>query len=165
MIAPYSLYLQTNIRIDDQGTAKIAGFASATLSNIESEDIDEPVESRWCSPEILDPGAFGLAKAKATKSSDVYAFGMLAYEVGSSFHVVPRPCSSCAQTFSGQIPFHDRQSAAVTVAVITANERPPRPGHQELSDQLWEMIQKCWQTNPSQRPTIREVVKFLENKA
>ena len=87
---------QTNIRIDDKGAAKIAGFASATLPNITSEDIDEPVESRWCSPELLHPGPFGLAKAKTTKASDVYAFGMLAYEVSSSFRLVPQHYSICS---------------------------------------------------------------------
>ena len=49
------------------------------------EDVDESVEphaSRWCSPEILHPDSFGLAKARLTKASDIYAFGMLAYEVG-----------------------------------------------------------------------------------
>lgn len=84
----YSSYLQTNIRIDERGSARIAGFASATIaleSGIALEDVDESVESnvsRWRSPEILHPGGFGLTKARTTKASDIYAFGMLAYEVG-----------------------------------------------------------------------------------
>ena len=164
MSALHSLCPQINIRIDDQGVAKMAGFASATLSNIASEDDDLPVKPRWCSPEIIHPDAFGLTKAKATKASDMYAFGMLAYEVGSSSHVVPRPYSTCTQIFSGRIPFHDMHGAAVVIAVITTNERPPRPDHQELSDQLWKMIEKCWRMDPSQRSTIQEAVAFLEDK-
>lgn len=99
MAALYSLYLQKNIRIDDQGTARIAGFASATIilqPNITLEDIDESVESnvsRWCSPEILHPGGFGLTKARITKAGDMYAFGMLAYEVSPIFWVGFRCCS------------------------------------------------------------------------
>lgn len=87
----YSLRLQKNIRIDDHGTARIAGFATATIilqPDIALEDIDGSVESnvsRWCSPEILHPGGFGLTKARVTKASDIYAFGMLAYEVGPTF--------------------------------------------------------------------------------
>ena len=53
-----------------------------------SDDGDASLEinlSRWCSPEIAHPGGFGLTKAKVTKASDMYAFGMLAYEVGPSF--------------------------------------------------------------------------------
>ena len=69
----------------------MAGFASATIilhPNVALEDIDESVESnvsRWCSPEILHPGGFGLTKARPTKAGDMYAFGMLAYEVGPIF--------------------------------------------------------------------------------
>jgi len=86
-----SLHLQKNIRIDGRGVAQIAEFASATMileSDTALEDIDESVEanmSRWCSPEILHPGSFGLTEAKVTKASDIYAFGMLAYEVGLAF--------------------------------------------------------------------------------
>lgn len=96
----FSLYLQANIRIDEQGVARIAEFSSATIileRDIAFEDIDESAESnvsRWCSPEILHPGSFGLTKEKATKASDMYAFGMLAYEVGPAFYVVPRCCST-----------------------------------------------------------------------
>ena len=46
--------------------------------------------------------------------------------------------------------------------MITTNERPSRPAHQQLSDQLWEMIEMCWRRDPSQRPTTREVTTFLE---
>jgi hypothetical protein len=95
----------------------------------------------------------------------MYAFGMLAYEVGSSFRIVPRqPCSISAQIFSGRMPFHDFQGAAVVIAVVTRNERPPRPPHRELSGQLWAMIERSWQTDPSQRPTIQEFVTLLEDK-
>ena len=60
------------------------------------------------------------------------------------------------------MPFHDRTDTAAVVTVITTDERPSRPGHQQLSDQLWEMIERCWRKNPSERPAIREVVTLLE---
>lgn len=52
--------------------------------------------------------------------------------------------------------------ATAAAAVIFTDERPSRPTHQQLSDQLWQVIEKCWQRDPSQRPTILEVVTFLE---
>ena len=60
------------------------------------------------------------------------------------------------------MPFHDRADTAAVATVITTDQRPPRPAHQQLFDRLWEMIEKCWRKDPSQRPTIREVVTFLE---
>ena len=86
--ALYSSCLQINIRIDERGSARIAGFAFATLaleSGFVLEDVNEADglnSSRWCSPEILHPDSFGLTRARLTKASDIYAFGMLAYEVG-----------------------------------------------------------------------------------
>jgi hypothetical protein len=65
----------------------IAGFSSAALLGIVSEGVDEPAESnasRWCSPEIHRPDGSELTKAR-----DIYAFGMLAYTVGSSFRMIP----------------------------------------------------------------------------
>ena len=168
MTALYLSSFQTNIRIDNQGTARIAGFASATLQlepNITLEDVDGSDEfdaSRWCSPEILHPSGFGLTKAKATKASDMYAFGMLAYEVSFDFWVTPQRYSIRTQIFSDRLPFHDSKDTAVVITVITSDERPPRPTHPELSDKLWELIEKCWRRDPSQRPAIQEVVKFLE---
>ena len=99
MTALYLIFFQANIRIDNQGTARIAGFASATLqleADIALEYADGSDEfnvSRWCSPEILHPSGFGLTKAKATKASDVYAFGMLAYEASFDFWITPQRCS------------------------------------------------------------------------
>lgn len=92
----------------------------------------------------------------------MYAFGMLAYEVGLAFYVVPRCCLIRTQIFSGRAPFHERTDVAIAATVIITDERPSRPTHQQLSDQLWEIIEKCWFRDPSQRPTILEVVTFLE---
>jgi len=39
---------------------------------------------RWMSPELLDPGMFGLDNGRPTKQSDCYALGMVIYEVGAS---------------------------------------------------------------------------------
>ena len=64
--------------------------------------------------------------------------------------------------FSGKVPFHGVQDTVVVVNVIAKDERPLRPAHSQLSDPLWEMIQKCWRREPSERPTIQEVVTFLE---
>ena len=89
MNAMCSPYFQNNILIDGQEVARIAEFASATMiPDIALEGIGESVGasvSRWCSPEILHPGTLGLTKVKFTRASDIYAFGMLAYEVGPAF--------------------------------------------------------------------------------
>jgi serine/threonine protein kinase len=42
------------------------------------------------SPEMLWPERFGVKDAKATKESDVYALGILIYEVRALFVAQPR---------------------------------------------------------------------------
>ena len=77
--------------------------------------------------------------------------------------MIPQRCSHRAQIFSGRLPFYDHgKDTAVVMTVITSDRRPPRPDHPQLTDGLWGMIEKCWRTDPSERATIEEVVKFLE---
>lgn len=40
--------------------------------------------------------------------------------------------------------------------------RPPRPDDPELSDRVWDMINLCWGSMPSQRITTEDVVYILE---
>ena len=40
--------------------------------------------------------------------------------------------------------------------------RPPRPDHPELSDRVWGMINGCWESVPSRRRTVMEVIAVLE---
>ena len=53
----------------------------------------------------------------------------------------------------------------VDIAVILSMSdgvRPPRPHDPELSDRVWDMINRCWANIPSQRITMGEAVSVLE---
>ena len=43
-------------------------------------------------------------------------------------------------------------------------DRPPRPDHPEVSDQVWHMIKKCWHDVPSRRMSISEALNVLETE-
>ena len=47
-------------------------------------------------PELLHPEAFGLSDARSTKPSDVYAFGVLAYQVNHILIAFPTEYSTHA---------------------------------------------------------------------
>lgn len=76
--------LQTNVLIGSEDTPRIAGLGSA-LVNWQPSPVawsDESHELTRCSaPELVNPGAFGLAGLHPTKASDIYALGVLAYQV------------------------------------------------------------------------------------
>ena len=51
---------------------------------------------------------------------------------------------------------------AAVIFSVFQNERPSRPLHPEVSDRVWDMIQRCWRGTPSQRMTAADVVQLLE---
>ena len=50
------------------------------------------------------------------------------------------------------------------VYLMLEGSRPPRPDDPELSDRVWDMINLCWESTPSQRITIADVVYVLETE-
>jgi len=45
---------------------------------------------------------------------------------------------------------------------ILSGKRPERPTHPSLTDELWDLIQRCWDQEPQLRPGISEVVSYLQ---
>src|SRR5438874_5739217 len=84
-------------------------------------------------------------KKQKTKESDIYSVGMLMWEI-----------------FVGHPPFDDRAHDADLILKICEGLRPQILP--EMSDDYAQMMQKCWDANPSKRPTIWELVMFSQNK-
>ena len=81
----YSLTIfQTNILVDVCGHAHLGGLGTALVtSDTPGVDIDRFFHG--AAPELADNECIGLSDTRATKASDVYAFGVLAWEVGTVF--------------------------------------------------------------------------------
>jgi hypothetical protein len=100
------------------------------------------------SPELFHPENFGLEDSRRTKRSDCYALGMVIYEV-----------------LSGQVPFH-RCNVYAVVAKVSGGERPGRPRGAEgesFTDGIWRILERCWTSNPDNRPRIEDVLLCLED--
>ena len=99
------------------------------------------------SPELFYPDKSGLKDTRPTKQSDCYALGMVIYEV-----------------LSGQVPFTPFHYCIVIRKVIEG-ERPTRPNGREgewFTDDLWQTLDRCWATEPQQRPSAGVVLECLE---
>jgi len=99
------------------------------------------------SPELFNPGKFGLQDSRPTKRSDCYALGMVIYEV-----------------LSGKAPFSRYHHYEVVVKVLEG-ERPGRPQGMEgmwLKGDVWRILECCWRSIPGDRPGIRDVLQCLE---
>lgn len=142
---------KANILIDNVGHARLSGFGLLAIvsdrSAIPSSVITgSPV--RWMSPELLSPEKFGLKGGHPTKESDCYSLGMVIYEV-----------------LSDLIPYSLYNHITV-VQKILDGERPAKPGGAKgewFTGGLWETLGLCWKPKPNDRPTLRAVLRCLED--
>ena len=95
----------------------------------------------YIAPELLR----GKNNTKNTKETDIYSVGMLMWEI-----------------FSGHPPFDDRAHNHKLIFDICEGLRPPTLPKMPVD--YVEMMQKCWDTDPSKRPTIDELWDFSFNK-
>ncbi|KIO27637.1 hypothetical protein M407DRAFT_23069 [Tulasnella calospora MUT 4182] len=84
----------------------------------------------WCSPEILN----GVPRAPA---SDVYSWAWL--------------------IMTGKLPYEETIVDFVIIRQIFESPLPQVDGKSRLSDclQVWELMTRCWNGDPLQRPTAR----------
>jgi serine/threonine protein kinase len=139
--------LKANILIDQTGRALLADFGLLTIiadptNLLTSTTHTQGGSARWMSPELIDPHQFGLQHSRPTESSDCYALGMVIYE-----------------TISGNLPFHEDADLTVFMNVMRG-KRPPRGAR--FRKDLWSMLERCWESQPSNRPGIGEVLRCLE---
>jgi serine/threonine protein kinase len=139
--------VKANILIDQTGHARLADFGLLTIIKdptnvLTSTTHAQGGSARWMSPELIDPQQFGLQHSRPTESSDCYALGMVIYE-----------------TISGNMPFHEDADLTVFVKVLQG-KRPPRGG--KFKKDLWRMLELCWESQPSSRPSIGDVLRCLE---
>jgi len=96
---------------------------------------------RYMSPEQVlgDP---------VTEQSDLYAFGILAYE-----------------TLTGQGPYEARSDAQLVAAHLEAEPRPLRSLRPEVDAGLASLIERCLARDPNERPRADEVADALQSPA
>ena len=79
-----------------------------------------------------------LSKKTYTKKSDIYSFGMIMWEFTT-----------------GKKPFHDRPHDQYLILDILKGERPQIT--EDTPGFYAELMRKCWDRNPKNRPTAEEI--------
>jgi len=138
-----------NVLVDQKGEPQLMGFG---LSSDPGEVILQPGTVRWLAPERLIPENFGLSHAQArSAASDVYALGMIIYEV-----------------FSGEIPFYETSNTFSLVLRIEDGVRPSHPGDRArpgLTANIWAFVCKCWDGDRYRRPNAKDLEAALYQAA
>ena len=83
-----------------------------------------------------------LSKKPYTKESDIYSFGMIMWEFTT-----------------GKKPFHDRPHNHLLISDILNGERPQITD--DTPEFYSELMKKCWDHNPENRPTADEIYNCL----
>ena len=63
------------------------------------------------------------------------------------------------QVLTGEVPFSSQKTNWTVVQAVLRGDRPSRPAHPSFTDDLWALIQRCWDEDPGLRPDILEVLK------
>ena len=125
------------VRLTDYDLASIWSDSDQAIWSDSDQAMETYTCFRWQAPEVLTNVAERLPEP-----TDVFSFAMLAVEV-----------------FTGNHPFPDIKGINFALAILAGN-RPARP--KNIPDDVWELVEKCWNDNPGARPEIGDVVKRLE---
>ena len=144
-------FIEANVLIDQHGHARLADFGILTIVS----DPENPMTSssttnvgmiRWMSPELIDPDQFGVGTSRPTIASDCYALGMVILEA-----------------LTGEIPYK-RFKDIVVMRMVIGGKRPERPEWPEgawFTEDIWDILEKCWSPQPKDRPSVGAVLELL----
>ncbi|ELU42201.1 Pkinase domain-containing protein [Rhizoctonia solani AG-1 IA] len=163
-------YEMSNIVVSRDFTPKLADFGNSWLGNTIqslrfSETTSVPSMSiRWAvsrnAPEVFQ----GTVKSSA--EADVYALGMVN---GTTFLSTTRVMHSynppilisVQETISGCVPYREFSDIAVIPRILDGKhpERSELQGPLVVTrgDRLWSILTRCWDRDPRNRPTSKEV--------
>ncbi|KAK8891437.1 hypothetical protein M9Y10_028646 [Tritrichomonas musculus] len=127
-----------NILMDKFLLPKLADFG---LSKIDKDANKSVLGSIKGTPMYMSPEIWN--QSEYSPKSDVYAFGMIMYEIYTS----QKPFKGCS--------FYQ------IIALLKKGYRPSF--EKEIPDSYRNLIEQCWQENPSDRPSFEQIVSELKN--
>ena len=146
--------LKANVLINQYGHARLTdfGLTSTVLGNQSAFALpgaSQTIATMWTAPETSEGGL-------VTKAGDVFAFAMVVAEVRKGGVFVRR---SSLQTIRLEQTFTEHPLTVEYYAIVSTGGRPEQP--ETLNDDLWNLMECCWNRDPGKRPTSFELVDYL----
>ncbi|KAF8340969.1 kinase-like domain-containing protein [Amanita rubescens] len=138
-----------NVLLDSEFHCRITDFGLTQYVEATVSRTSNAISVNYAAPELLGicnkcwqhecPGC-GEQRRGKTKETDMYAFGCLYYAV-----------------FFGILPFQDKSEAQITW-LVASGRHPSRLDQPRIDDGVWNLIERCWMRNSSERPTIERLI-------
>ncbi|KAK8551739.1 hypothetical protein V6N12_040363 [Hibiscus sabdariffa] len=155
-----------NLLMDENGVVKVADFGVARVQAQPGVMTAETGTYRWMAPETMTAlminiiclssfnqlsdilSALGPWKVIEHKpydhKADVFSFGVVLWEL-----------------LTGKLPYENLTPLQAAVGVVQKGLRPVIPKHTHPN--LVELLERCWQQDPSLRPEFSEISNILED--
>ncbi|XP_073052849.1 serine/threonine-protein kinase STY46-like isoform X2 [Primulina eburnea] len=125
-----------NLLMDENDVVKIADFGVARVQLQSGVMTAETGTYRWMAPEVIEHKPYN-------HKADVFSFGIVLWEL-----------------LTGKLPYANLTPLQAAVGVVQKGLRPTIPRH--THPLIVELLEKCWQQEPSLRPEFSELIGILQ---
>ncbi|EOY15151.1 hypothetical protein QUC31_000393 [Theobroma cacao] len=128
-----------NLLMDENGVVKIADFGVARVQAQSGVMTAETGTYRWMAPEVIEHKPYD-------HKADVFSFGVVLWEL-----------------LTGKLPYENLTPLQAALGVVQKGLRPVIPKH--THPKFVELLDRCWQQEPSLRPEFSEISDLLQDIA
>ncbi|QHO14407.1 serine/threonine-protein kinase STY8 isoform X3 [Arachis ipaensis] len=125
-----------NLLMDTDNVVKVADFGVARFLNQEGVMTAETGTYRWMAPEVINHQPYD-------QKADVFSFSIVLWEL-----------------VTAKVPY-DTMTPLQAALGVRQGLRPELPKHGH--PKLLYLMQRCWEADPSNRPSFQEITVELEN--
>ncbi|KAF8406672.1 hypothetical protein HHK36_008762 [Tetracentron sinense] len=129
---------------------KVVKVADFGVSRVQAQSGVMTVETgtyRWMAPEVVDESRIKVIEHKPyDHKADVFSFGILLWVL-----------------LTRKVPYEYLTPLQAAVGVVQKGLRPTIPKH--THPKLVELIERCWQQDPTMRPEFSKIIEILRQIA
>ncbi|EAU83453.2 TKL/TKL-ccin protein kinase [Coprinopsis cinerea okayama7 len=139
-----------NILMSDTGQPLLCDFGRSKFETRRGFTTVFTGACNYMAPELFQQGDTDASEPTTTKASDVYAFSLV-----------------CVEVLSGQRALPRFRMEHQLMAFVVNGGRPRRdklePLPVEPTNWIWPILEACWQHNPYDRPTMKNIAELLKD--
>ncbi|XP_018450394.1 serine/threonine-protein kinase STY17 isoform X1 [Raphanus sativus] len=124
-----------NLLMDEHEVVKVADFGVARVQTQSGVMTAETGTYRWMAPEVIEHKPYD-------HRADVFSYAIVLWEL-----------------LTGELPYSYLTPLQAAVGVVQKGLRPKIP--KETHPKLTQLLEKCWQQDPAQRPDFAEIIEMV----